>query len=65
MWLPWNSIRAEKGPVKEISPEARTESIPKITAFINEELENRGVAMWEKNQIDVALDEILILWKRI
>ena len=44
--------------MKELTLEAVTESIPKLTAFIDEELEAHDCGMKAQLQIDVAVDEL-------
>ena len=44
--------------MKEITLEASVENIPRVTAFIDEELEKVNCSMKARMQIDVAIDEI-------
>jgi len=48
----------KEDPVKEITVEARTESIPVVTDFVNEQLEAIGCPIKAQMQIDVAIDEL-------
>jgi len=50
----------ERGsPMREIVLPAAIDSIPKVTAWIDGELEQRGCAPAAQMQIDVAVDEII------
>ena len=44
--------------MKEITLEARVENIERVTAFVDEALEELGCSMRSQMQIDVAIDEI-------
>ena len=44
--------------MKELTLQAVTENIPKVTAFIDEQLEALDCAMKAQMQIDVAIDEL-------
>lgn len=44
--------------MKEIVVEATIESIPKVTAFVDEQLEQLECPMKTQMQVDVAIDEI-------
>ncbi len=44
--------------MKELTLEAKIENIPKVTAFIDEELEARDCSMKAQVQLDVAVDEL-------
>ncbi|MDE5965253.1 MAG: ATP-binding protein [Lachnospiraceae bacterium] len=44
--------------MKEIVVEATIESIPKVTAFVDEQLEKLECPMKTQMQVDVAIDEI-------
>ena len=44
--------------MKELTLEAVLENIPRVTAFIDEQLEALGCSMKAQMQIDVAIDEL-------
>ena len=44
--------------MREITLEATLDNVPKVTDFINEQLDNAGCPMKAQMQIDVAIDEM-------
>ena len=51
--------REEGSILKKITLKAVRESIPRITAFVDNELEQLGCSMKAQMQIDIAIDEIV------
>ena len=46
--------------MKEMDIEAKRENLPRVLAFVDEELEKAGCSMKTQIQIDVAVEEIFI-----
>ena len=50
--------RKEETPVRELNLEATLENIPRVTAFVDEQLEALDCPMKAQMQIDIAIDEL-------
>ena len=48
--------------MKELTVEARPESIPRIIEFVDGELDGLGCPVKTKTQIDIAIDELVSVW---